>query len=75
MDNVKSRYVLDTAEKLLKESTCFLLLDSLVLYYVVKKFTSVAILHNEIKFLLSLNNFVKLYYLRMLNYLENMDLS
>ena len=44
-------------------------------HYIIEELTILAILHDQEKLALSLNNFVKLDYVRMPNLFEDLDLS
>jgi hypothetical protein len=67
--------VFNASNNLLEESTGLLLLDPLYLHNVVEKLASTCIFHNKIEFFLRLNDFIKLYNLRVSNDLENVNFS
>lgn len=75
MNYVQAADILYTCDDLLKESASFFLLDSLNLNYVIEQLTSLGIFHDEIEFLLSLDNFVELNDLRVSHDLQNVNLS
>ena len=75
MHYIEPRNVLNTAQKLLEELACLLLLDTLVLDDVVKELTSRGVLHDEIELLRSLDYLIQLHNMRMLNNFENMNFT
>ena len=72
MYNAKLRNILNSSNYLLVNSTCFLFIKSFLRNNVIKKFSTLSILHNQIKSLFGLNNLVHLNNIRMSDYLQNM---
>jgi hypothetical protein len=69
MDLFESSY--DLLEKL----ACFLLLHTTICHNVIKQLASRSVLHDQIQLSPSFDDFIQLYYVWMLNQLQNMNLS
>ena len=67
--------ILNARNKLLVHSDCSFLVESLMWHYIIEELTILAILHDQEKFAFSLNNFVKLDYVRVPNLFKDLDLS
>lgn len=74
MHNVKLVDVLDSGDYLLKVLARLILIDSCLLDNVVEELSAICVLHNQVQLLWSLNDFIKLNYIRMSNQLQYMDL-
>lgn len=70
---IQPGHILNATEDLLEKFASLLLLHSLVLYNVVEQFTARCVLHDQVQLLWSLNYFVQLNHMRMLDNFENMD--
>lgn len=67
--------ILNARNKLLVHSDRRFFVESLMRHYIIEELTILAILHDQEKLAFSLNNFVKLDYVRVPNLLKNLDLS
>jgi len=67
--------ILNARNKLLVHSDRRFFVESLMGHYIIEELTILAILHDQEKLAFSLNNFVKLDYVRVPNLLKNLDLS
>lgn len=62
--------VLDSANEFLEVLACLLFVESLILYDDVKQLSAAYELHHQIKVLFSLNNFVDLHHVRVVQLLQ-----
>ena len=67
--------ILNAGNKLLVHSDRRFFVESLMGHDIIEELAILAILHDQEKFAFSLNNFVKLDYVRMPNLLKDLDLS
>ena len=69
VDNVQLVQVLNTGYNLVEKFNSQWLFNSLVFYYVVKKFSTLSVLHDKVELFWSLYNFIELNDIRMSNHL------
>jgi len=75
MHDIQTADVFDTSNNLLEKSAGLFLFDPLDLDDIVEKFTALGVFHDEVEFLLSLDDFIELNDLRMTDDLEDVNLS
>jgi hypothetical protein len=67
--------VFDSRNKLKIKFACLFLRQSCVSNNEIKKLSAVTIFHDHVKFLVGLNNFIKLDHIWMSNFFQNLDFS